>query len=208
MTRTRKSAADRRDEIIEAAITLADEVGPDRLTTDMIARAVGLSQPGIFRHFPKKELIWEAVAEQLSERMGDVWQKARLEEPDPLRRIIAMTDAHLRLIEKTPALPGILFSRELHMENQPLRTAFFRTMNKFQKLLSGAVEEAINSGQLRKDLIPGDAAFLIIGLVQSLALRWSLSGRTLDLHTTGQHLLAVLLDGFARQNMNMTGNDQ
>ncbi len=197
MPRTRKSAADRQDEIIRAAIALADEVGPDRLTTDMIARAVGLSQPGIFRHFPRKELIWEAVAEQLSKRMADAWQKARLDESDPRRRIMAMTDAHLRLIEQTPALPGILFSRELHMENKPLRSAFFRTMNTFQGLLKGSVEDAIQAGQFRKDLAPGDAAFLIIGLIQSLALRWSLSGRTLDLHATGRHLLKVLLDGFA-----------
>lgn len=196
MTRTRKSAADRRDEIIRAAITLADDVGPDRLTTDMIARAVGLSQPGIFRHFPKKELIWEAVAEKLSARMNDAWQAARRNEPDPVRRIILMASAHLQLIEQTPALPGILFSRELHMENKPLRKAFFQTMNSFQRLLCSAVEEAIASGRFKPQLAAGDAAFLIIGLIQSLALRWSLSGRTLDLRETGQKLLEMLLDGF------------
>ena len=48
----RKPAPERKAEILEATLRLADELGPDRLSTEAIARAVGLTQPGIFRHFP------------------------------------------------------------------------------------------------------------------------------------------------------------
>ena len=53
-TRTRKSARERKSEIVEAVLVLAAEVGPDRLSTEALASAVGISQPGIFRHFRKK----------------------------------------------------------------------------------------------------------------------------------------------------------
>lgn len=33
-----------------SALRLADELGPDSLSVEAIARAVGLTQPGVFRH--------------------------------------------------------------------------------------------------------------------------------------------------------------
>ena len=56
--RTRKPAAERKAEIVEKAIRLAAEVGPDRMTTELLAREVGISQAGIFRHFENKSVIW------------------------------------------------------------------------------------------------------------------------------------------------------
>ncbi len=196
--RVRKTADVRKQEIVETTLRLADKIGPDRLTTEMIAREVGLSQPGIFRHFPKKENIWEAVALVLSERMGKVWQEAE-EESDqaPLERLRELVRRHLQLIEDTPALPAILFSREMHLENAALREAFFGTMNRFHAHLLKLLEQAKSQGLLRPDLPSKDAAFLIIGIIQSLALRWSLSGRSMNLVKTGMRLLDLQFAGFA-----------
>jgi AcrR family transcriptional regulator len=57
-------------------LRLADKLGPERLTTDAIANAVGLTQPGIFRHFPKKQDLWEAVAARVGAMMEANWTKA------------------------------------------------------------------------------------------------------------------------------------
>ena len=48
----RKPAEDRKAEIVATLLALADQIGPDRLTTNDIAREVGLTQAAIFRHFP------------------------------------------------------------------------------------------------------------------------------------------------------------
>ena len=173
----RKTAEDRKEQIVESAIRLADKVGPDRLTTDMIAKDVGLTQPAIFRHFPKKENIWQAVAVHLSGQMSKVWGKAQETTTSPVDQLQAVVMSHLRLIQKTPALPGIIFSRELHIENKILRQAFFKVMNLFHARLTQMIKAAIEEGQFKEDLPPEDAAFLLIGMIQSLAMRWSLSGR-------------------------------
>ncbi|OEJ67166.1 TetR/AcrR family transcriptional regulator [Magnetovibrio blakemorei] len=193
----RKTAEERKDQIVETAIRLADEVGPDRLTTDMIAKAVGLTQPGIFRHFSKKEYIWQAVAVHLSGQMSKAWGKAQDAKTSPVDQLQAVVMAQLDLIQKTPALPGIIFSRELHIENKILRQAFYKIMNHFHTRLTKIIEAAIEEGQFKQDLPSEDAAFLLIGMIQSLAMRWSLSGRTIDLPTTGARLLALQLEGFA-----------
>lgn len=67
--RTRKPAETRKQEIVDAALRLADSEGPERLSTETVAEAVGLTQPGIFRHFPKKQDLWEAVARRIGTMM-------------------------------------------------------------------------------------------------------------------------------------------
>ena len=69
----RKPADERKTEIVLAMLRLADELGPDRLTTQSVADAVGLTQPAIFRHFSTKRDLWLAVAELISDRLTAAW---------------------------------------------------------------------------------------------------------------------------------------
>lgn len=195
--RIRKSAETRKAEIIDATLRLADKHGPDRLTTETIANAVGLTQPGIFRHFPKKQDLWEAVAARVGSMMEVRWKKAENSDIPATDRIRALIGAQFRLIQSTPAIPAILFSRELHTKNKGLRSAFFGLMSRFHKLIAGLVAQACATGELRGDLDPDDAAFLIIGLVQGLAVRWTISGRNFDLTEEGNRLLELQLEGLA-----------
>ena len=193
---TRKPAGIRKAEIVDAAIRLADKLGPDRLTTEAIARAVGLTQPGVFRHFSTKQALWEAVAAHIGTMMEASWHEARDTDAAALDQLRAVVAAQMRLIRSTPAVPAILFSRELHAENESLRKAFFGLMGKFRRLLADLVAKARDAGALRDDLDPEDAALLILALVQGLAVRWSVSGRAFDLAGEGSRLLELQLSGF------------
>jgi AcrR family transcriptional regulator len=128
----RKSAEDRKAEILATALRLADELGPDRLTTNAVAEAVGLTQPGIFRHFPSKQALWQAVAADISGRLKSAWDEALAASATPEDRIAALVQAQLRLIEAHPAIPAILFSRELRVENGALRQTFVSLMTAFR----------------------------------------------------------------------------
>lgn len=192
----RKPAPERKAEIIETAVDLADKVGPDRITTEMIAQRIGVTQATVFRHFPKKEDIWNGVAVLLTGRMREAWEGFGEEKSDPVARLEAVVLGHLGLIRRMPALPAILLSRELHSENAPLRKTLAGAMSEFQQKLSSLIGEAIAAGSFREDLVASDAALLLIGLIQSLAVRWSMSGKRDDLVATGRRLLAVQLAGF------------
>jgi len=194
--RIRKSAEERKSEIVEATLRLADTVGPDRLGTGQIAQAVGLTQAALFRHFPKKQHLWEAVATRIHEKFQQRWLAVERGPTDPLERLRAMVTAQLKLIQSTPAIPAILFSRELHVENRALRVIFAQFMKNFHQRLERLIAAAQRDGRLCGDIEPGDAAFLVIGLVQGLVLRWSLSGRTFDLTAEGGRLLGVQLTTF------------
>lgn len=182
---------------MDAAIRLADEVGPDRLTTEAVARAVGITQPAIFRHFPKKQNLWEAVATRISGRMRKQWSGvlgAGMPADERLRRLIT---TQLQFIRSNPAIPAILFSRELHSGSETLRKAFYGLMSKLHGVIAGIVEAGIAEGTFRDDLDSRDAAFVLLGFVQGLAVRWSLSGKSFDIVDEGGRLLEVQLAALA-----------
>lgn len=194
--RIRKPAEERKSEIVEAALRLADKLGPDRLATGQIAEAVGLTQAALFRHFPKKQDLWEAVAARIGEKFQQRWRAIERGPVDPADRLRAIVTAQLKLIQSMPAIPAILLSRELHVENRRLRAIFAEFMTNFHHRIERLIDAGQRDGVLRGDIEAKDAAFLVIGLVQGLVLRWSLSGRSFDLPAEGDRLLSVQLRTF------------
>jgi hypothetical protein len=70
-------------------------------------------------------------------------------------------------------------------------------MKRFHGVIADLAKRAKEAGELRGDLDSEDVAFLLIGLVQGLAVRWSISGRNFDLAREGARLLEIQLAGLA-----------
>lgn len=195
----RKPAPDRKTDIVEALLRLADRIGPDRLTTNDIAREVGITQAAIFRHFPTKAELWVQTGEVIAARLENVWQQALTEGSAPSDRLRGLIGGQLRQIERTPALPAILHSRELNVDNARLRERFGSLLMRYQEHLADSLEGMIADGSMTPDVRPQDAAVLLISLVQGLAIRWGLGSRGFDLQAEGLRLLEVQLALLARR---------
>ena len=193
----RKTADDRKAEIVATTLRLADELGPDRLTTHAVANAVGLTQPGIFRHFPTKHALWLAVVTHIAAGLSDAWAEVLGQDLAPQQRLARLMQAQLGQIAANPAIPAILTSRELHSENAALRDKFTSLMQQFQAILFDTLRQGQADGSFRADLDPQDAAVLLISLIQGLAIRWSLGQRTFSLQGEGGRLMDRQLALFA-----------
>ena len=194
--RKRKSAAERKEEIIDVTLRLAGEIGPDRLTTEDMAREIGISQPGIFRHFPTKGAIWEAVGRHIATLLKAKIALTSKRGDLPVDNLRSLVIGQLSFIETTPAIPAILFSRELHAENDQLRAFFASLIAGRHRHFSELIEAEITAGRFKQSLDSDDGAYLILALIQGLAMRWSLNNRNFNLPEEGQRLLDMLLEGF------------
>ena len=195
--RKRKSAAARKAEIVETAIRLSAEIGPDRVTTQHLADEVGVTQPAIFRHFATKADIWLAVADhivgELQDLHGSDVELAAVDPHDTLQRIVSQHFAH---VSQNPAIPAILFSRELHAESEPLRDKFAALMSGRRDDLAGLIRGAQATGVHRAELVADDAAHLLLASIQGLSMRWILENRAFDLGDEGARVIGGLLDSF------------
>jgi AcrR family transcriptional regulator len=189
----RKSAELRKAEIVSVVLTLADRLGPDRVTTGAVATEIGVTQAALFRHFPTKSALWKTVAEHISSRLGTAWAAALSDSEDSKSRLEALILAQLEQICATPAMPMLLFSRELNVENPDLRAAFQNRLAAFSGLLTDEVRALQDAGRFEREVPAEDIAVLLTSLVQGLAIRWSLGARNFPLRAEGKRLLGVYL---------------
>lgn len=189
----RKPAGLRRAEIAASVLTLADRLGPDRVTTGAVASAIGVTHAAFFRHFPTKAAMWQFVAEHIVENMMAAWENARVEHAAPLERLTGLITAQLSQIAATPALPMLLFSRELNVENKVLREAFRDALARYREHLVREISAGQKAGALRGDIAAGDLGLLLTSLVQGVAIRWALGARNFNLRDEGLRLFDVQL---------------
>ena len=187
----RKTAEVRRMEIVEAVLRLSGEVGPDRLTTQAVADAVGITQPAVFRHFADRKALWVGVANVIAERMRSTWDVATAEATLPLDAVRRLIVAQAGIVAEEPSILAILFSHELRVGNPALAAVFRGLMGELTARLTARF---VACGE-RATVAPADAALLVLGLVQSTALRWSLVGGGFDLVVEVRRLLDIQLAG-------------
>jgi AcrR family transcriptional regulator len=104
--RERKSAEDRREEILDAAIAEFSRFGLYGTSVDAMAERVGISQPYIFRLFGTKKELFIAAATRVCQRIQDAFERAARTNPDnPLK---AMGQAYGPLLSSRDELLVLL----------------------------------------------------------------------------------------------------
>ena len=76
MTSTRLSAAERRDDVLDAALVEFAERGLEGTSTDDIARRAGISQPYLFRLFGTKKALFTASVTRCFRETLEMFQRA------------------------------------------------------------------------------------------------------------------------------------
>jgi AcrR family transcriptional regulator len=96
---------DLRRVLIDAALKLAEEGGPEAVSVREAARRAGVSPGAPFRHFNSRAALMTAVAEEAQRRFRAEIEAALKEAParHPLKRFRAFGIAYLRWAMKNPA---------------------------------------------------------------------------------------------------------
>lgn len=81
-SRTRLTAAERSEQLVDAAVTAFAASGYAGTTTDEVARLAGVSQPYVIRLFGSKQRLFLAAVEHACGRIEQAFRTALLEDPD------------------------------------------------------------------------------------------------------------------------------
>jgi AcrR family transcriptional regulator len=98
-TAARMPAAERRLAIVEAAIRVFTEGSYRGTTTAEIARAAGVSEPILYRHFSAKRDIYLAALDQVWRSARTRWEEVIADSPDIGSALASMTRAHVSVRE-------------------------------------------------------------------------------------------------------------
>lgn len=174
--------------------------GVAKLTTRSLSKAVGIAQPTLFLHFGNKSHVLVALIDAIQERLQKEMAGLNLSRLPPLERLKAIIRAHLGFIQKQPGIPRLLFSEELQSGDPLFRERMNQLVQFFLQFIAGIISAGQESGEIRPDIIPQQAACLLIAAVQGLAFRWILSDNRFDLVEQDEIVITTLIDGWAPRN--------
>ena len=103
-----RARGSRKDEIVRAARELIEAKGVEAVTMRGLGTIVGISGPGLYRHFADRRALLGAVARSAGHELG-AYLGAALAEPTPTRRLAATGERYLDFALEQPALYALLF---------------------------------------------------------------------------------------------------
>lgn len=169
-------ADERRAVTVEAVIELAAEQNPSEITTSAIAKRMNLTQGALFRHFPSKDAIWQAVMEWVAERLLARVDKAAQSAASPLAALEAMFMAHIDFVAEHPGVPRMLFGELQRAGDTPAKRMVQTLISRYGERLRSLIEQGKLRGELAPEVDTTAAATLFIGTIQGLVMQSLLAG--------------------------------
>jgi TetR/AcrR family transcriptional regulator len=191
-------AEERRAVIVEAVVGLAAEQNPNGITTAAIAKRMGLTQGALFRHFPNKAAVLQAVMEWVAERLLARLDEAVQGEATPLAALRAMFMTHVEFVALHPGVPRLLFG-ELQSAEMTASKSMVRTLIKeYRERVHRLIEEGKRAGDLDTYLDTEAAAILFIGSIQGLVMQSLLAGDVDHICQDAERVFSIYQRGIRR----------
>src|SRR3990172_8613492 len=102
-------ADERKAATVETLVALAGEQNPAEITTTAIAKRMGVTQGALFKHFPTKDAMLQAVLDWVAERLLARVDNAVEKAPSPLAALEAIFMAHIDFVAAHQGVPRMLF---------------------------------------------------------------------------------------------------
>ena len=166
----------RRQQILEALAHELEMNPGERITTAGLARAVGVSEAALYRHFPSKAKMFEGLIEFIEESIFSLINRILKEQDSSLKRCENILSLLLGFSERNPGLTRILSGDILTGETERLRLR----VSQFYERLETQIKQVLREGEMNKELtltVPVQAqANLLLAVAEGRIVQFVRSG--------------------------------
>jgi AcrR family transcriptional regulator len=184
-------AKERRAVIVKTVLTLAAKQNPGDITTAAIASRMNLTQGALFRHFPSKDAIWQAVMEWVAEQLLARVERAIEAAETPLQALEAVYTTHIEFVAANPGVPRLLFGELQRAKDTPAKRVARALLSRYRKRLTTQIEAGKAQGQVAPQIDSAAAATMFIGSIQGLLMQSLLAGTTKRIRTDAPGVFAI-----------------
>jgi AcrR family transcriptional regulator len=193
-------ADERRAVTIEAVVELAGSVNPSEITLAAIAKHMNVTQGALFRHFPSKEAIWQAVMEWMAERLLSRIDRAARDIESPLEAMRAMFMRHVEFVIEHPGVPRMMFGELQRAEASPAKRIAQTLIQRYAERIRARIEAGKAGSEIAADVDTQAAATLFIGTIQGLVMQSMLSGDIERIRADAPVVFAIYQRGIEKRN--------
>jgi len=155
--RPRVDAVRNRERVLKAAKAVFSAGGPGA-SLEAVARRAGVGIGTLYRHFPTREALFEAVYRREVEQLADLAEqlKADVAPADALRRWLRSN------VEFVATKKGMLAALALAAHSPSELYAY--SFDRLTKAMGALLDRAVASGEIRTDVSPEDLLRALIGM--------------------------------------------
>jgi len=158
--RTRKPRVDavrNRERVLEAAKAVFSTGGAEA-SLEAVARAAGVGIGTLYRHFPTREALFEAVYRREVQQLADLAEQLK-REAAPVEALRHWLRSNVKFVATKK---GMLAALALAAYNNSELYSF--SFDRLTKAVGGLLDRAIASGDIRADISPEDLLRALIGM--------------------------------------------
>ena len=164
--RPESTAVHRKQQILEALAGMLEDAPDTRITTAKLAMAVGVSEAALYRHFPSKAKMFEALIafaeDALFTRIGRLTE----EHSGALTQCQGFLRLYIDFCERNPGITRLLTGRALTGESNKLHQQVAQLYERLETQLRQTLREAELREQLRTRIPVATAANLLMAAAE------------------------------------------
>src|SRR6202043_676861 len=157
---TRKPRADavrNRERVLEAAKVVFGAGGAEA-SLQAVARAAGVGIGTLYRHFPTREALFEAVYRREVQQLADLAEQLK-QEAQPIDALRQWMRSNVKFVATKKGMSAALALAAY--KNSEL---FSYSFDRLTQAVGGLLERAIAAGEMRDDITPEDLLRALVGM--------------------------------------------
>jgi len=163
---TPTATVSRRDQILQALAHMLETSPGQTITTARLAKAVGVSEAALYRHFPSKAKMFEGLIEFIEDTLFSRVNRILQEEQNAVPRVEAVLTLLLAFAERNPGMCRILIGDALAGEVERLRSRVAQVFDRLETQIKQIIREAEIREGIRTTVTSTQAANLLLAAAE------------------------------------------
>jgi AcrR family transcriptional regulator len=153
---------ERRRQLLAHAKQLFVTLGYHATTTEKIAKAAGVSEPVLYRHFDSKKALFLEVLAEVRAATLERWKAETTQLTDPLARLHAIAELYLGTTKEHALEFGVMHRALLETDDEEVLAMLRGFYLESEELLAQVIAEGQQTGVFRRPLDPRVGAWELI----------------------------------------------
>jgi len=184
--------SERQQQIIEESIKIIDAKGIQGLTIKNLSKAIGISEPGIYRHFESKTAIILSILDSFKEMAIMLSEIMKTFDGTAIDKISFMFSKMLELFSEKPSMISVIFSEEIFKNEEILKIRIVEILNLHAETIESIISDGQKKKDVRNDIDVETLALMCMGSLRLLVKKWDLNDHNFNLSIEGTKLLSGL----------------
>jgi AcrR family transcriptional regulator len=198
MRRFRDKLTARQEEILASALEIVAQEGSRALTMKRVAKAVGVTEAAIYRHFKNKRHLLLALYGYVKELLLSELSPILAEDLPAPEKLALFVETMLDYLSKHKGINLILLAETIYHQDEELKKAMLDIFSNFRELARTLIMAGVASGHFERHANIDGFVICLTGMMQSVLTRNMLENKTagnFDLETAKKTISDCILRG-------------